>query len=155
MGNAPQSIAPASTSQAQPMQWWRIGRASIGFLLDTFAASRAGGDVVDPLILAVILEANIAPVTNDPQLAPKYAALDDPPPEDLRRAVSINAVAASLRLPYETVRRRVGRLAKLGACVITSRVSRTRPYHTATSRAACFPGCCRNFLTAACARIRA
>jgi DNA-binding Lrp family transcriptional regulator len=76
---------------------------------------------MSPLIMSVILDANFGPIHNDPQLSRLYACLEDVPPDDLRRPVSINAVAASLRLPYETVRRRVGRLARAGACVITPR----------------------------------
>lgn len=100
-------------------QWWRIGRLSIGFLLDTFSLSRGGADIIDPLLLTVILEASVAPVSQDSALSVRYAALDDPPPDELRRPVSINAVAASLRLPYETVRRRVSRLVDNGAASVT------------------------------------
>jgi DNA-binding Lrp family transcriptional regulator len=71
------------------------------------------------LILTMVLEANIALVNQDPVLQRRYARADDPPPDELRRPVSVSAVAASLRLPYETVRRRVVKLAALGACVVT------------------------------------
>jgi hypothetical protein len=50
-----------------------------------------------------------------------YRHDDAPPPDELRqaRAVSINAVAISLRLPYETARRRIVQMARNGLCVIT------------------------------------
>jgi hypothetical protein len=111
---------PADSAGQNP-PWWRIGRASIGFLLDIMNMGRGTGDVIDPLILSVVLEANVAPINQDPELAARYATLDDPPPEELRRPVSINAVAASLMLPYETVRRRCGRLAESGALLVTPR----------------------------------
>jgi len=91
----------------------------MAFLLDVFGTSRGPGDVIDPLILAAVFEANLAPINQDLALSRRYATLDAPPPEDLRRPVSVNAVAASLRLPYETVRRRVARLAESGALVMT------------------------------------
>jgi DNA-binding Lrp family transcriptional regulator len=111
--------APTPAEAAAALPWWRIGRLSLGFVLDLIALRPPGGDVVDPLILTVVLEANIAAVNQDPELQRRYARADDPPPDELRRPVSVSAVAASLRLPYETVRRRVAKLAGLGACVVT------------------------------------
>jgi DNA-binding Lrp family transcriptional regulator len=108
--------SPRPPPAAQP-PWWRIGRASLGFILDNFAIGRGTGDILDPMILAVILEANVAPINQDAELSRRYATLDAPPPDALRRPVSVNAVAASLRLPYETVRRRIAKLAATGACV--------------------------------------
>lgn len=101
--------------------WWRIGRASIGFLLDIMGMARGPTDIVDPLILSVVLQANIAPISQDLELSARYATLDDTPPDDLRRPVSINAVAASLQLPYETVRRRCARFIEAGALIATRR----------------------------------
>jgi DNA-binding Lrp family transcriptional regulator len=99
---------------------WRVQRLSAGFVLDTVQISRGGGDVVSPLIFTAILQANLAPINHDPKLQLAYAGLESAAPDDLRRPVSINAVAQSLNLPFETVRRRVGELVQAGACVITS-----------------------------------
>lgn len=112
---------PTLASGPEIYPQWRIGRASLAFLLDVFATGRQGGDIVDPLILSVIIEANIAPINQDPELSRRYATLDSPPPNELRRPVSINAVAASLRLPYETVRRRIAKMADTGIVVIAPR----------------------------------
>jgi len=109
----------ASVGQNPP--WWRIGRASIGFLLDVIGMGRGPGDIVDPLILSVVLEANIAPLSQDLELAARYGTLADIPPDELRRPVSINAVAASLQLPYETVRRRCAKFIEAGALIATPR----------------------------------
>jgi len=117
MGDPHPSLAPAAEFHLQ----WRIARASLAFILDIFAASRGGGDIVGSLILSVIVEANIAPINQDPELSRRYATLDSPPPDELRRPVSINAVAASLRLPYETVRRRVSKMTDTGMAVVTPR----------------------------------
>lgn len=109
---------PATQPQSAP-QWWRIGRTSLVFLLETFAISRGSGDILDPLLLTAVLDANVAPITQDAALAVRYASIDDPPPDDIRRPVSINAIAASLRLPYETVRRRLAKLSGFGAVTLT------------------------------------
>lgn len=107
-----------SPTQASP-QWWRLGRASLDFILDTFNLSRNGGDMLGPVITSVIIQANVAPITQDPELSHRYATLDAPPPDELRRPLSVNAVAASLQLPYETVRRRVAAMIADGTCVAT------------------------------------
>lgn len=107
--------------ETPPPQWWRVGRATIGFLLDTIAMGRGAGDIIDPLIVSVAMEANVAPINQDFELSVRYATMADPPPEDLRRPVSVNALAASIMLPYETVRRRVQRLVENGALVASPR----------------------------------
>jgi DNA-binding Lrp family transcriptional regulator len=94
---------------------------SLSFLLDTIALSRAGRDIVDAALLAAIVQANVAPINQEPTLQLAYATLDAVAPDELRRPVSINAIAEMLGMPFETVRRRVGRLARSGACVITRR----------------------------------
>jgi DNA-binding transcriptional ArsR family regulator len=78
-----------------------------------------GGDILDPLIVALVLDVNVSGISQDPELQRRYAGVGDIPPDTLRRPVSISAVAASLRLPYETVRRRIARLAERGACEVT------------------------------------
>ncbi|MDE2488721.1 MAG: hypothetical protein KGO51_15110 [Alphaproteobacteria bacterium] len=113
--------APFNLATTVAATGWRAGRASLGFVLDIMALSRGENDVIDPLILSVVLEANVAAVSQDPQQQLRYASIDAPPPDEVRRPVSVSAVAASLRLPYETVRRRISRLAASGACTITPR----------------------------------
>jgi DNA-binding transcriptional regulator YhcF (GntR family) len=50
------------------------------------------------------------------------ASIDDIAPEDLRRPISVHALAGSLHMPYETTRRCVGRLIDKG---FVKRVSRS------------------------------
>ena len=95
-----------------------LARASVDLFLDVADIVRDGGDLLDALFLAAVIEANVAPVNQDPVLQQKYGALDQPPPDELRRPVSINAVAASLGQPFETTRRRLNELARRGQCVI-------------------------------------
>ena len=76
-------------------------RLAVGFALDLVKLSGFGRDVIDGLLLAAISQANVALITRDPDLQHTYASLDQPPPDELRRPVSINAIAGSLRIPFD------------------------------------------------------
>jgi DNA-binding Lrp family transcriptional regulator len=94
-------------------------RLSNAFTLDLVKLGAHGRDVIDPLIRTAILHANLAQVIRDPDLMRRYATLDEDVPDALRRPASINAIATSLRIPFETARRRIGGLAEQGVCLIT------------------------------------
>lgn len=111
------SAAPA---QAQA-QAWRLALLCANYFADTTAISRAGGSPMQPLLMTAILEANQAPINQDPALQLAYGDLGRAAPDELRRPVSVNALAESLRLPFETVRRHVGKLARQGLVVIGPR----------------------------------
>lgn len=85
-----------------------------GFVLDQIRMGRGFLDFGDALILVAVTQANVESLMRDPILQRTYAAYDAPPPDELRRPISINAVAQSLGLPLETVRRRVARLSLVG-----------------------------------------
>jgi DNA-binding Lrp family transcriptional regulator len=76
-----------------------LHRAGVVFLLDIVALVRGRRHPLDALLLAVIVQAN-----------------DASPDPDAPRPISINALANSLALPFESVRRRVHRLAAEGLC---------------------------------------
>lgn len=86
---------------------------SSGFLLDQVKLGRQLFDFLDALIILGVTQANVELVMRDPELQRAYATYDAPPPDTLRRPISVNALAQSLRLPFETVRRRVSRLTRL------------------------------------------
>jgi DNA-binding Lrp family transcriptional regulator len=65
------------------------------------------------------VQANQAPLRHDPAVQKRYGDSGETLPDELRRPISINAVAHSLRLPFETVRRKVKRLTEIGHCVVT------------------------------------
>ncbi|MET0274545.1 MAG: hypothetical protein ABW360_16280 [Phenylobacterium sp.] len=107
-----------------------VGRITFAFLLDSIEIARGGapaggaylvGDLLDNLIVIAVVQANTRALMRDPELQRTYAAYDAPPPDELRatRAVSVNALAVSLRLPVSTVRRRMAVLAKAGRVVVT------------------------------------
>jgi DNA-binding Lrp family transcriptional regulator len=94
-------------------------RAGNAFILDLLKAHRGGRDFTDALILAALVQSGAATLTGQPELQRRYATFAEPPPEALRRAISVNAVAASLGLPFETVRRRMKNLVAAGICEAT------------------------------------
>lgn len=99
---------------------------SLAFIVDAANISRAGGDLLEPLVFAAIVQANLAGLRHDPELQRLYGASSEALPDAARRPISVHAVAQSLRLPYETVRRRVRRLIDQGLCVAAPAPSPTR-----------------------------
>jgi len=97
-----------------------LAALSFGFLLDEMATGIGGLEPLDALLVLAINQANIAPLTRDHGARARYGAIEAPAPDDERRPVSINAVAASLGLPFETVRRRIRRLAAAQVCNVTA-----------------------------------
>jgi hypothetical protein len=94
-------------------------RASSGSILDQVRLGRGPLDFLDAVILMAVTQANVEPILRDAVLHREFATYDRAPPDDLRRPISINAVAQSLGAPFETVRRRVTRLSKVGVYRIT------------------------------------
>ena len=68
-----------------------------------------------------MVQANTELIAREPELQRAYGAPEAAPPDELRRAISINALASSLRLPYETVRRRIVQLERAGEVTITDK----------------------------------
>lgn len=98
----------------------RLMALSLAYLLDQIHISRGDADIVDRLLIAAVIDANIGPIKQDPALQRAYGALDAAAPDEVLRPVSVNALAQSLTLPFETVRRRIGRLVERGACLMTA-----------------------------------
>lgn len=92
----------------------RVMRLAGRYLLDQVTMARFGFDLIDALIMVTVSHANVAPITRDPDLQRRYATYADVPPDELRRPISINAVAQSLDMPFETVRRRIMKMALVG-----------------------------------------
>ena len=73
------------------------------------------------VIYIAILQSNLSALEEDAALSMRYAGLDQTPPEDVYRPISVHALAQALHMPYETTRRGVGRLIEKG---FVARVSR-------------------------------
>ena len=76
-----------------------------------------GQDPLDMLILNAISTANLAHLRDRPDLAAEFQGSTEPLPIELKRPVASLAIAESLKLPRETVRRRVTGLLKAGLLV--------------------------------------
>jgi hypothetical protein len=83
-------------------------------------AEYTGGDLLLGLVYVAITAANTEHM-NEAVLA-GYAELDEAPPDDLRRPISVLALSASLKLPYETTRRYVARLEEMGLALRIGRL---------------------------------
>ena len=73
-------------------------------------------DILTALILLAITRANVLDLVRNPTAVAPYQGVDGNPPDELRRPVSVYAIARQLRTPYETVRRHVSRLKEEGLC---------------------------------------
>jgi hypothetical protein len=93
----------------------RIGNR---FFIDcaTVLADYFDGDLIMGLVFVAIAEANVAHIEFDSEEALKYAALNAPPPDELRRPVTVYQVSKSLGLTYETTRRYAKKLVDGGYC---------------------------------------
>ncbi len=75
-----------------------------------------GGDILLMTVAWAIWVANVAHIDYPHQQMDRYLGLDADVPNDLRRPISVLALANSLNLPYETTRRHVKRLQRAGIC---------------------------------------
>lgn len=89
-------------------------------LLELWQGRGQGVDPLDALIFIAVIHGNVDTATSglDEQIA--YGALDQPPPDALRRPISMKRIADSLGLPFETVRRRLQRAAADGHVEISA-----------------------------------
>jgi hypothetical protein len=95
----------------------QIAHLSFNFVLDITAHGIAGLKPLESLLVMAINQANIAPLTRDPEARRRYGSLERPAPDEERRPVSVRALAASMQLPYETARRNVRNLEARKVCI--------------------------------------
>ncbi|MEJ1967678.1 MAG: hypothetical protein WDN03_03425 [Rhizomicrobium sp.] len=74
------------------------------------------GDFLYAIIFTAIWTANVRHITASSENL-KYGGLTELPPDEARRPITVNAVASSLRMPYETVRRYAGKMVQDGSAV--------------------------------------
>lgn len=97
---------------------WTLARLSLGFTLEQVTAGLADLSPMDALLVLAVNQANIAPLTRDPAARQAYGDLEHAAPDDARRPASVNAMANSLGVPFETTRRRLKKLEGQGVCRI-------------------------------------
>jgi hypothetical protein len=110
------------------------GRLGMQFFLNCLRIACDGRDLVDGLILMAIGHANLEHLDREPELQARFAGFDEPPPAELVRPISVNALAGSLRMPFETVRRRTLALRADGACAVEERGLVLPPGHLGSER---------------------
>jgi hypothetical protein len=81
----------------------------------------AGGDVMTSLISLAIIQGNIGHLDRSGGPGGDFADPSTPPPDELRRPVSVLSISEALGLPYETTRRHVQKMLKAGQCVRVKR----------------------------------
>jgi len=78
-----------------------------------------GDDLLKGFVFTAIWTANVRHITASANNL-KYGALTELPPDEMRRPVSIKALADALRMPYETVRRHATNLVREGIAIRTN-----------------------------------
>lgn len=94
-------------------------RASTRFFLksvDLLTRAVGDGDILRGVIFLAIVDANTRHLRPADPLAQSFAGTSDRVPDELRRPISVHALALDLALPYETTRRHVNALIGQGLC---------------------------------------
>ncbi len=84
---------------------------ALGLLVDSYGDIRAG------IVAQTVVTANTAHLDARTGAGRRYAGIDHAPPDEVRKPISIARLAASLGVPYETMRGQVRRLLDSGVCI--------------------------------------
>src|SRR5207342_3648220 len=116
----PAPAAPAGRDAAGPSEATlrTANRVSADYAIRFLVLLRTlgPGDLLDTLVSLALIQANVGHIDNHGPDAPAGLRSDGAVPDDLRRPVSVLALADALGLPYETTRRRIAGLAEAGLC---------------------------------------
>ncbi|WP_372786659.1 hypothetical protein [Phenylobacterium sp.] len=93
-----------------------VARLAADYLLRslTMIGELSHGELLTGLVNLALVQANVAHLD---RVSSGFDAIDKPPPDEVRRPVSVLSLSASLGLPYETTRRHVARMLATGQCV--------------------------------------
>ena len=96
-------------------------RAATSFMLHSvdLMSRVVGGDILRGVIFTAIVDANVRHIRPGDVVGQSYSEATDNVPDDLRRPISVHALALELDIPYETTRRHVNALITGGYCVRT------------------------------------
>jgi predicted transcriptional regulator len=78
-------------------------------------------DIIDALLFVSVIKANTWHLTVDPEAALAYAAMETIPPDELRKPITVYALAKQLALPYDTANRHAKKLLAAGLVTRDSR----------------------------------
>lgn len=94
-------------------------RASTRFFLksvELLTRAVSDGDILRGVIFLAIVDSNTRHLRPADPVARSFAGTSDRVPDEMRRPVSVHALALDLALPYETTRRHVNALIEQGFC---------------------------------------
>lgn len=97
----------------------RIALTCLRFVHEAGVATRGDRDAYDAFILSAIANASLSSINRDASTSAQFGSAERAAPDEALRPISINAVAQSLDLPFETVRRRVAGLVREGLIAAT------------------------------------
>jgi len=95
-------------------------RASTRFFLksvELLTRAVSEGDVLRGIIFLAVVDANTRHLRPSDSVSQTYSSTSDSVPDELRRPISVHALALELALPYETTRRHINALIKQGLCI--------------------------------------
>jgi hypothetical protein len=109
---------PAAIAEAEHDRARVASRASSDYVLRSMQllGEMVSGEFLTGLVWLAIVQANIGHIDQN-GLGRSFQDGQSPPPDSLRRPVSVLALSASLGLPYETMRRHVAKLVASELCV--------------------------------------
>jgi DNA-binding Lrp family transcriptional regulator len=107
------AVADAAVARVVARLSAEYGLRALQLLVETYGDIRLG------IVAQTIVVANTAHLEAPMGEGWRYGGVDQTPPDEVRRPVSVLSLARSLGLPYETVRRQVARLVEAGVCTRT------------------------------------
>ena len=75
-----------------------------------------GGDILRGVIFTAVIDANVRHLRPSDVVAQTYSEAGDQVPDEVRKPISVHALALELDIPYETTRRHVNALISGGFC---------------------------------------
>ena len=76
-----------------------------------------GGDILRGVIFTAVVDANVRHLRPSDVVSQAYSEASDQVPDELRKPISVHALALELDIPYETTRRHINALIADGYCV--------------------------------------
>lgn len=76
-----------------------------------------GGDILRGVIFTAVVDANVRHMKPGDAISQAYSEAGDHVPDELRKPISVHALALELDIPYETTRRHINALIADGFCV--------------------------------------
>jgi DNA-binding Lrp family transcriptional regulator len=107
-----------ATAEADAAIARQVGRVSAGYVLRAVQLLvETYGDIQLGVLAQTIVTANTAHLDFRTGDGWRYAGVDETPPDEVRKPISVNRLAETLGMPFETARGKVRRLTEAGLCI--------------------------------------